>query len=363
MKTFPRRKTRQIRVGKVAIGGGSPISIQSMTTTQTREVSSTVSQIKQLADAGCDLVRVTVPTLKDAESIPSIRMLSPVPIIADIHFDHRVAMRVLELGIDCLRINPGNILKQEYLEAIILRAKERKIPMRIGVNSGSLEPTILQKYGSPSAEALVESALGAVALLERMEFFDFKLSLKSSNVVTMIGAYRLFSEKVDYPLHLGVTEAGTVEAGSIKSAVGIGTLLAEGIGDTIRVSLTSDPVEEVRVAKQILQAAGNRKDRAEIVACPTCGRCDIDLIGLTKRVEAEVKDLKTNMTIALMGCVVNGPGEAREADIGIAAGKNSAVLFKKGKIVKRITEENIEGEILSAIREEARFHKPEEFKV
>jgi len=359
LKAFPRRKTRKIYIGKIPVGGDAPVSIQSMTTTQTHDVSATVEQIKRLADAGCDIVRVTVPTLKDAQSIPEIRAQSPVPIIADIHFDHRVALKVLECGIDCLRINPGNISKIEYLEAIIKSAKSKNIPMRIGVNSGSLEPSILQKYGAPSAAALVESALQCVSLLEGLEFQNFKLSIKSSNVVTMISAYRMISEKIDYPLHLGVTEAGTVEAGTVKSAIGIGTLLAEGIGDTIRVSLTADPVEEVSVARSILQAVGHRRDRAEIIACPTCGRCDIDLINLTKRIEEEVKDLKTDMTIALMGCVVNGPGEAREADLGIAAGKDAAVLFRKGEIIKRIEEEDLEAELIKAIREEVKNHPPE----
>lgn len=359
LKTFPRHKTKKIYVGRVPVGGDAPVTIQSMTTTQTWDVSATVSQINKLVEAGCDIVRVTVPTFKDADAIPEIRKQSSVPIIADIHFDHRVALKVLELGIDCLRINPGNISKLEYLEAIVKSAKSKNIPMRIGVNSGSLEPKILQKYGAPSAGALVESALQCISLLESLDFKNFKLSIKSSNVVTMISAYRMISEKIDYPLHLGVTEAGTVEAGTVKSAIGIGTLLAEGIGDTIRVSLTADPAEETRVARQILQAVGYRKDRAEIIACPTCGRCDIDLINLTKRIEEEMKDVKTNMTIALMGCVVNGPGEAREADLGIAAGKDAAVLFRKGEIIKRIDEKDLESELIKAIREEVKNYPPD----
>src|SRR5437763_4234892 len=339
-----RRKSRQIRVGWVDVGGDAPVRVQSMTTTKTADVNATLQQMASLVATGVDIVRVAVPHWEDAEALKTIAEHATVPVIADIHFQWKYAMAALEAGIHGLRINPGNIKYQDKVRLIAHEAKARGVPIRIGVNAGSLEKDLLEKYGAPTAEALVESALNEARILEDEDFFDIKISVKHSSASTMIQAYRMLAEKCDYPLHLGVTEAGPMPMGGVKSAVGIGTLLAEGIGDTIRVSLTDDPVEEVKVGNTILQALGLRKRGLDLVACPSCGRAEIDVLALTKRVEAaiEKEGLKAPIRVAVMGCVVNGPGEAREADLGIAAGKGYGQLIVGGEVQQnRIPEEKI----------------------
>jgi (E)-4-hydroxy-3-methylbut-2-enyl-diphosphate synthase len=336
-----RRKTRQIRVGDVAVGGDAPISIQSMTTTKTADVNATLQQIASLVATGVDIVRVAVPHWEDAEALTAIAAKSTVPVVADIHFQWKYAMAALEAGIQGLRINPGNIKYQDKVRLIAREAKARSVPIRIGVNAGSLEKELLERYGAPTPEALVESALNEARILEEEDFFDIKISVKHSNPRVMIEAYRMLSARCDYPLHLGVTEAGPMPMGGVKSSVGIGTLLAEGIGDTIRVSLTDDPVEEVKVGTQILQALGLRKRGLDLVACPSCGRAEVDVLGLTKQVHEalEREGLKVPIRVAVMGCVVNGPGEAREADLGIAAGKGQGFLVVKGEVIEKIPED------------------------
>ena len=343
MSRFPERKlTKTLHVGSVAVGGDHPISIQSMTTTKTSDATATTGQILQLQEAGCEIIRLAVPDMAAAQAISMIKESVGIPVVADIHFDYRLALEVISRGIDALRLNPGNITDQEQVRTVVRAAKAKSIPIRIGVNAGSLDGEMLEKYGGhATAEALVESALRHVAILEQLDFHDIKISLKANDVPLTIQAYRLMSERVDYPLHLGVTEAGTPRVGIIKSSVGIGTLLAEGIGDTIRVSLTADPVEEVRVARDILQSLGLRIFTPTLVSCPTCGRCNIDLISLASKVEERLKTISRPMTVAVMGCVVNGPGEAREADIGIAGGKNEGILFRKGKIIAKVPEERL----------------------
>lgn len=337
-----RKKTCPIRIGNVIVGGNAPISVQSMTNTKTENVDATVAQIRRLAEAGCDIVRVAVPNLAAAEAIESIKKHVNLPIVADIHFDYRLALAAIERGADALRLNPGNIREPEHVKAVVKQAKKRRIPIRIGVNAGSLDPAILDKYGGhPTPEAMVESALQHVTILENLDFCDIKISLKANDVPMTIEAYRLMSDTVDYPLHLGITEAGTVRSGIIKSAVGIGALLAEGIGDTIRVSLTGDPVEEVRVGNEILKALGLRSYGPTLVSCPTCGRCDIDLEKLAVQVEQRLSGIRKPIKVAVMGCVVNGPGEAREADIGIAGGKGQGLVFRKGEIVKKVDEDEL----------------------
>lgn len=343
-----RKKTRTIYVGKVPVGGGNPVSVQSMTKTDTRNVKATVKQIKALEKAGCEIIRLAVPDMDAAKSLGRIKKSANIPMIADIHFDWRLALEAIKQGIDGLRINPGNIGAKWKVKEVVASAKDNRIPIRIGVNAGSLEKELLQKYGHPKPEALVESAEGHIRILKDMNFKDIKVSLKASNVPTTIEAYRLFSKKYNYPLHVGISEAGPPPTGTIKSSVGIGILLSEGIGDTIRVSLTADPAEEVRVAYGILRTLGIREKGAEIISCPTCGRCNIDLRGLAKKVEARLKKIDKPITVAVMGCVVNGPGEAREADFGIAGGKKRGILFKKGKIIKQVKEE----ELLDALLEE-----------
>ena len=323
--------TKQIHVGPVAIGGGVAVSIQSMLNTRTTDVEGSLAQIRALAAAGCEIVRLAVPNMEAAEGFAKIAKESPLPLVADIHFDYRLAIAAAEGGAAKIRINPGNIGGADRVRAVVDVCKERGIPIRIGVNGGSLDKRLLQKYGHPTAEALVESALSHVALLEDCGFHDICVSMKSSSVPTMMAAYRLFHERSDYPLHLGVTETGTAYMGTIKSAMGIGGLLCMGIGDTIRVSLTDDPVEEVRAARAILKAAGLRRDGVNIIACPTCGRTRIDLIGLARQVEEALRDCQKPITVAVMGCVVNGPGEAREADVGIAGGEDCGILFVKGE--------------------------------
>ncbi len=336
-----RRKTRQIRVGDVAVGGDAPISVQSMTTTKTADVNATLQQIASLVATGVDIVRVAVPHWEDAEALTAIAAKSTVPVVADIHFQWKYAMAALEAGIQGLRINPGNIKYQDKVRLIAREAKARSVPIRIGVNAGSLEKELLERYGAPTPEALVESALNEARILEEEDFFDIKISVKHSNPRVMIEAYRMLSARCDYPLHLGVTEAGPMPMGGVKSSVGIGTLLAEGIGDTIRVSLTDDPVEEVKVGTQILQSLGLRKRGLDLVACPSCGRAEVDVLGLTKQVHEalEREGLKVPIRVAVMGCVVNGPGEAREADLGIAAGKGQGFLVVKGEVIEKIPED------------------------
>ena len=341
--------SRQIHVGGVAIGGGAPVSIQSMTNTPTHDVQATLGQIRALAAAGCEIVRVAVPDMAAAKAIGALKAESPVPLVADIHFDYKLALEAAEQGIDKIRINPGNIGAPERVEAVAKACAERGIPIRIGVNGGSLEKNLLEKYGGPTPEALVESALGHAALLERYHFHDICISLKSSNVSTTVKAYQLMASRHEYPLHLGVTEAGTPELGVIKSAAGIGGLLALGIGDTFRVTLTADPVEEIAVAKRILRAVGLRKDGPDLIACPTCGRTKIDLIPMAQKVEELLKQVDKPITVAVMGCIVNGPGEARHADVGIAGGCGEGVLFKKGEIVKKVPEEELIPELMKLI--------------
>lgn len=348
-----RRKTRTVKVGNLYIGGNSKILIQSMTNTDTHDAKATIVQIKALADMGCDIVRITVPDLEAAETIKKIKEEIDIPIVADIHFDYKIAIRCAELGIDKIRINPGNIGDEDKIKAVCDACKSRKIPIRIGVNSGSLEKSILKKYGSPTPEALAESALYNVALLEKFGFYDIVISIKASDPRAMIAANRIVAGKCDYPLHLGVTEAGSREMGSIKSAVGIGALLCDGIGDTIRVSLTDDPLEEIDAAKKILSAIGvEGQSGVQLISCPTCGRTKIDLISLVNRFENELKEKKLSdvpIKVAIMGCAVNGPGEAREADVGIAGGIGEALLFKKGEIIRKIPEVDIVSVLLEEI--------------
>jgi (E)-4-hydroxy-3-methylbut-2-enyl-diphosphate synthase len=351
-----RRRTRRIYVGNVPVGGGAPISIQSMTVTKTEDAEATLIQVHELATQGADIVRVAVPHEEDARALPLVAREGGVPIIADIHFSVRLAMMALEAGVHGLRINPGNMRNPKHVKEVADGARERGIPIRIGVNAGSLDKKLVAKHGRPTAEALVESALEEIALLEERGFKDIKVSVKHQNVTEMISAYRMLAERTDVPLHLGVTEAGPPSQGIVKSAVGIGTLLAEGIGDTIRVSLTADPVEEVKIGKQILNALGLRKDSFDLVACPSCGRAELDVFALARDVEAaiEERDLPP-MQIAVMGCEVNGPGEARDADIGIAAGPGRGLLFSKGKQLGWVEHDRL----VDALMEEAERMAPE----
>ena len=328
--------TKQIQVGNVQIGGGAPVSIQSMCNTKTTDVEGSLAQIKALYTAGCEIVRLTVPTLEAAETFGRIAAQSPLPLVADIHFDYRCAIAAAEHGAAKIRINPGNIGGEDRVKAVVDCCKAHHIPIRVGVNGGSLEKELLEKYGHPTPEALVESAFGHIRLLEKYGFYDTCVSMKSSSVPLMMAAYRLFASQSDYPLHVGVTETGTEYMGTIKSAMGIGGLLCLGIGDTLRVSLTADPVKEVTAAKAILKAAGLRQEGVNIVSCPTCGRTQIDLIDLANRVEEALKDCKKPITVAVMGCVVNGPGEAREADVGVAGGDGCGVLFVKGELKEKL---------------------------
>jgi len=343
-----RRKTRQIMVGKVPIGGDHPIVVQSMTSTDTRDVPATLSQIRGLADAGCEIVRVAVPDKEAAEKLGAITSESPIPVVADIHFSHRLAIKAIEQGVAKLRINPGNIGGEEAIREVVKAAAGKGIPIRVGVNAGSLEKDLLAKYGHPSPEALVESALRNVECLSRLGFEDIVISIKSSDVRTAVTAYREISKAVDYPLHLGITEAGLPGYGTIKSAIGLGALLLNGIGDTIRVSLTGDPVEEIEVAFDILKALHIRTRDPEIIACPTCGRIQIDLEPLVKEVRERLKGIREPLRVAILGCVVNGPGEAREADIGIAGGKGVGMLIRNGEFIRKVPE----GELVDALMEE-----------
>ena len=342
--------TRQIQVGDVLIGGGAPVSIQSMLNTRTTDIEGSLAQIRALAAAGCQIARLAVPDEEAAQCFAAIAAASPLPLVADIHFDYRLAILAAKGGAAKIRINPGNIGSSDKVRAVVDVCKDRKIPIRIGVNGGSLEKRLLEKYGHPTAEALVESAFGHIALLEREGFYDVCVSMKSSHVPTMMQAYRLMHEQSDYPLHVGVTETGTERMGTIKSAMGIGGLLCMGIGDTIRVSLTADPVKEVLAARDILKAAGLRQDGVNIVSCPTCGRTKIDLIGLANQVEAALKDCQKPITVAVMGCVVNGPGEAREADVGIAGGDGCGILCAKGELKYKLPYEELLPALLEYIK-------------
>ncbi len=344
-----RKQTKKIKVGDIFLGGDSPISVQSMTNTDTRDVKSTVEQIKRLQEEGCRIIRVAVPDSQSAEAVKEIKKAISIPLVADIHFDYRLALECMRNGVDKIRLNPGNIGGQDRVKIVADMAKERQIPIRIGVNSGSVEKGILEKYGGVTPEGMVESALNHAAMLEAADFGDIAISIKASSVPMTIAAYRLLSQKTAYPLHVGVTEAGTVYKGTIKSSVGIGCLLAEGIGDTIRVSLTGDPVEEVRAGKQILKSLGLLKEGIEVVSCPTCGRTKIDLIGIVNEIEPVLDKLNKDIKVAIMGCAVNGPGEAKDADIGIAGGTNEVLLFKKGQIVKKIPQENAVEELIKEI--------------
>lgn len=343
-----RTRTKVVKIGNRLIGGGNPILIQSMTNTKTEQVEATVAQIRVLEAAGCDIIRCAVPTMEAAEALKEIRKRISIPLVADIHFDYKLALAAIRHGADKIRINPGNIGSRERVRAVTEAAKERNIPIRVGVNSGSLEKELLEKYGGVTAEGLVESALNQAALIEDMGYDNLVISIKASDVMMCARAHELIASRTDHPLHVGITEAGTLYSGNIKSAVGLGIILYQGIGDTIRVSLTGDPLEEVKSAKRILKTLGLRKGGIEVVSCPTCGRTQIDLIGLANQVETMVQEIPLDIKVAVMGCVVNGPGEAREADIGIAGGKGVGLLIKKGEIVRKVPE----GELVEALREE-----------
>jgi (E)-4-hydroxy-3-methylbut-2-enyl-diphosphate synthase len=346
-----RRKTRQIQLGKIKVGGDAPVTVQSMTKTDTRDVGATVQQIWDLEAAGCEIVRCAVPVREAAEQLGAIKKKIRIPLVADIHFNYKLALIAVEQGVDGLRLNPGNIGARKYVEEVVRAASERKIPIRIGVNAGSLEKDLLQKYDGPTAEGMVESGLRHIHILEDVGYDEIKISLKASDPLMMIEAYRMLAGKVDYPFHLGVTEAGTPTVGTIKSAVGLGTLLADGIGDTIRVSLAADPVEEVRVGIEILKALNIRKEGMTFVACPSCGRADVDLVGLAKAVEERMLPYSNlNIHVAVMGCEVNGPGEARAADLGVAGGKGIGLIFKRGEIIRKVPETQIVDALMEEVK-------------
>ena len=346
-----RRKTRQIQLGKIKVGGDAPVTVQSMTKTDTRDVGATVQQIWDLEAAGCEIVRCAVPVREAAEQLGAIKKKIRIPLVADIHFNYKLALIAVEQGVDGLRLNPGNIGARKYVEEVVRAASERQIPIRIGVNAGSLEKDLLQKYDGPTAEGMVESGLRHIHILEDVGFNEIKISLKASDPLMMIEAYRMLAGKVDYPFHLGVTEAGTPTVGTIKSAVGLGTLLADGIGDTIRVSLAADPVEEVRVGIEILKALKIRKEGMTFVACPSCGRADVDLVGLAKAVEERMLPYSNlNIHVAVMGCEVNGPGEARAADLGVAGGKGIGLIFKRGEIIRKVPETQIVDALMEEVK-------------
>nr|WP_312985067.1 flavodoxin-dependent (E)-4-hydroxy-3-methylbut-2-enyl-diphosphate synthase [Clostridioides sp.] len=347
--SYKRKKTREVTVGNIKIGGENPISVQSMTNTDTRDAKATIEQINKLEKAGCDLVRVAVPDMVAAKAIGQIKKNVSIPVIADIHFDYKLALEAIEQGVDGVRINPGNIGDVSRVKMVVDKCKEKNLKIRIGVNGGSLEKELLEKYGSAMPEALVESAMGHIKILEDLDFYNTVISLKSSDIFKTIDAYRLISERVDYPLHVGITESGSIKKGTIKSSIGVGALLVEGIGDTIRISLTGDPVEEIAVGKEILRSLGLLNDKIKVISCPTCGRCNIDLISVVDKVENKISELDKDITVAIMGCAVNGPGEAREADIGIAGGKGEGLLFKKGEIVRKIKDSDLVEELLDEI--------------
>lgn len=343
-----RNETKEITIGKVKIGGDHPVAIQSMTNTKTEDVEATVSQILKLEAAGCEIIRCAVPTMEAAEALKEIKKQIHIPLVADIHFDYRLAIAAIENGADKIRINPGNIGSEDRVKAVVDKAKEYHVPIRVGVNSGSLEKPLLEKYGGVTAEGIVESAMDKVRMIEKMGYDNLVVSIKSSDVLMCVKAHELIAKQCPYPLHVGITESGTVYSGNVKSSVGLGIILYEGIGNTIRVSLTGDPLEEIRTAKLVLKTLGLRKGGIEVVSCPTCGRTKIDLIGLANKVEKMVADIPLDIKVAVMGCVVNGPGEAREADIGIAGGIGEGLLIKKGEVVKKVREE----ELLDTLREE-----------
>ena len=345
-----RRPTRQIHVGKVAVGGDAPVSVQTMTNTRTEDVESTVAQILSAAKAGADIVRVSVPTMEAAEAFREIRKRSPVPLVTDIHFDYRIALKVAEYGADCLRINPGNIGREDRIKAVIDAAKEHGIPIRIGVNGGSLEKDLLERYGEPTPEALVEAAMRHVAYLEKYDFPDFKVSVKASNVFTAVDAYRLLSKKIEQPLHLGITEAGGLLTGTVKSSVGLGMLLYEGIGDTIRVSLSADPVEEVKVGFEILKSLGIRSRGINFISCPTCSRREYDVIGVVSALEKRLSDISVPVDVAIIGCVVNGPGECETAEIGLAGARGKSGYYENGQRIDRIDNSCLIDELERRIR-------------
>ena len=341
-------KTKAIQIGNRVIGGGNPILLQSMTNTKTEDVVATVGQIRQLTDAGCDIIRCACPTMEAAKALAEIKKQISIPLVADIHFDYQLAIAAMENGADKIRINPGNIGSKERVKAVVDVAKERNIPIRVGVNSGSLEKDLLEKYHGVTAEAIVESALGQVAIIEDLGYDNLVISIKSSDVMMCVKAHELIAQKTSYPLHVGITEAGTVTRGNIKSAIGLGLILSQGIGDTIRVSLTGDPIEEIKSAKMILRTLGLRRDGIEVVSCPTCGRTQIDLIGLANRVENLVENYPYHIKVAVMGCVVNGPGEARSADLGVAGGIGEGLILKHGEIYKKVPE----AELLDSLKYE-----------
>lgn len=353
-----RRQTRKITLGNVSVGGHAPISVQSMCNTDTRDVAATLAQIEALAAAGCEIVRCAVPDQAAAEALRDICTQSCLPMIADIHFDYRLALLSLEAGVDGLRLNPGNIGERWKVGEVVRACAERAVPIRIGVNAGSLEKDLLAEYGRPSADAMVASALSHIRLLEDLNYREIKVSLKASDVQRTVAAYRLLAEQVDYPLHIGITEAGTTWSGTIKSAVGLGALLFDGLGDTLRVSLTGDPVEEVRVGWEILKSLELRERGPVFISCPTCGRCEIDLIRIAEEVEQRLHNLPCRMTIAVMGCVVNGPGEAREADLGIAGGKGQGLLFRKGEVIRRIPQAELADALVAEALSIAEQHHP-----
>ncbi|MDO4521869.1 MAG: flavodoxin-dependent (E)-4-hydroxy-3-methylbut-2-enyl-diphosphate synthase [Eubacteriales bacterium] len=348
MKEMYRDHTKAVRIGDRVIGGGNPIAIQSMTNTKTEDVKATVEQIQRLTAAGCEIIRCTVPSLEAAQAIAEIKKQITIPLVADIHFDYKMALAGMEYGADKIRINPGNIGGADRVKAVVDMAKERQIPIRVGVNSGSLEKELVQKYHGVTAEGIVESALDKVHMIEDLGYDNLVISIKSSDVLMCVRAHELIAKKTQHPLHVGITEAGTLLSGNIKSSIGLGLILHQGIGDTIRVSLTGDPVEEIKSAKLILRTLGLRKGGIEVVSCPTCGRTSIDLIGLANAVENMVADIPLDIKVAVMGCIVNGPGEAREADIGIAGGKGEGIIIKKGEVIRKLPEQ----ELLPALREE-----------
>lgn len=348
-----KKMTRQIRIGDVLVGGGAPCSVQSMCNTDTRDTAATIAQITDLAEVGCELVRCAVLDIEAAEALGEIKSHIPIPLIADIHFDYKLALKALEKGVDGLRINPGNIGERWKVAEVVKSSSERLVPIRIGVNAGSLEKELLERYRHPTAEAMVESALGHVRILEDLGYDQIKISLKASDVMKTVEAYRLLSQRVDYPLHIGITEAGTTFSGTIKSSVGLGILLAEGIGDTLRVSLTGDPVDEIRVGYGILKALGLRQRGINLVSCPTCGRCRINLIPVAEEVERRLQKIIKPINVAVMGCVVNGPGEAREADVGIAGGKGEGLLFRHGEIVRKVPESELADALVAEVEKMA----------
>jgi len=353
-----RRKTRQISLGSVAIGGSAPVAVQSMCNTDTRDSEATLSQIRRLEQAGCEIVRLAVPDEEAAFALGKIRKGAAIPLIADIHFDYRLAIEAVKQGVDGLRINPGNIGGKDKVREVVRACKDHGIPIRIGVNAGSLEKHLMEKYQHPTPEAIVESAFGHIRILEDLDYREIKVSLKASDVLTTVAAYRLFSEKTHYPLNIGISEAGTLFSGTIKSSVGLGILLAEGIGDTMRVSLTADPIEEVRVAYAILKSLKIRQRGVNIISCPTCGRTEIDIIGLAQEVENRLASIKEPLTVAVMGCVVNGPGEARAADVGIAGGKGVGLLFKHGEIIKKFEEKELANVLVREVEKIVRNGQP-----